>query len=326
MPVKNAGVYLEACLDSIINQEYQDWELIAINDHSKDNSADILSDYDARDNRVTWQDNSGHGIIEALRLAHSLSSGNYITRMDADDLMTADKLKVMQAQLEDYSHGHLALGQVKYFSENSLGDGYKKYANWLNKLISKGENWKDLYKECVIPSPCWMVHRVDLKRAGAFEPELWPEDYDLCFRFYMAGLKCIPSDKILHHWRDYSERTSRNDPHYADNRFLNLKCEYFFRMHPRKDQNLVLWGAGKKGKSIADKMIEKQQDFIWLSNNENKIGKEIYGIIIQHQDDIEYINNPCILIAVSNPTEQKELEEKLLALKLVKGINYHFFC
>ena len=156
--------------------------------------------------------------------------------MDADDIMSVDKLKVMQAQLEDYSYGHVALGQVKYFSENELGEGYKKYAYWLNGLTATGENWKDLFTECVIPSPCWMVYRVDLKRAGAFDSELWPEDYDLCFRFYMAGLKCIPSDKTLHHWRDYSDRTSRNDPHYADNRFFELKLLYFLKMYPRRDQ------------------------------------------------------------------------------------------
>lgn len=326
MPVKNAAPYLEECLNSILAQEYENWELIAVNDHSSDGSENILDAYAKKDKRITRHNNRGKGIIEALRLAYQLSTGDFITRMDADDIMTTDKLKVMQAQLADYSYGHVALGQVKYFSENELGEGYKKYANWLNGLCATGENWKDLFKECVIPSPCWMVHRVDLKRAGAFDSELWPEDYDLCFRFYMAGLKCIPTDKILHHWRDYSDRTSRNDPHYADNRFFELKLLYFLKMYPRRDQNLVLLGAGKKGKAIAEKLNQEKMNFTWLSNNKKKIGKEIYGHIIQSQEQLTAMKSPVFMIAISNPKEQNEIEKQILEMGLVRGMHYHFFC
>lgn len=325
MPVKNAGLYLVECLDSIINQEYKHWELIAINDHSTDDSENILETYANKDVRISFKKNSGSGIIDALRLAYSLSSGNFITRMDADDIMTSNKLRIMQTQLADYQQGHIALGQVKYFSENELGDGYKKYAAWLNSLIVSGENWKDIFRECVIPSPCWMVYRTDFNKAGAFDNDLWPEDYDLCFRFYMAGLKCIPTEDILHHWRDYGDRTSRNDPHYADNRFFELKLHYFLKMYPRSDQNLVLMGAGKKGKQIAKKLVDEKLDFNWLSNNEKKIGKEIYGLQLQSEKELLAIKNPIIIIAISNPSEQKLLEELLLNQGLIKGHNYHFF-
>jgi len=326
MPVKNAAPYLKECLDSILGQEYENWELIAINDHSSDGSEIILDAYAKKDARISWHSNKGKGIIEALRLAHQFSTGNFITRMDADDIMTSNKLKVMKAQLADYGYGHLALGQVKYFSENILGEGYRRYTTWLNDLCATGENWKDLYKECVIPSPCWMVYRVDLKRAGAFDSELWPEDYDLCFRFYMAGLKCIPTDQILHYWRDYSNRTSRNDPHYADNRFFELKLHYFLRMYPRNDQNLVVLGAGKKGKAIAQKLNEEKVKFTWLSNNEKKIGKEIYGHILQSQELLPKVQSPVFMIAISNPDEQDKIEKLILNMDFVRGKHYHFFC
>lgn len=325
MPVKNAGIYLTECLDSIINQEYKHWELIAINDHSSDSSEDILQIFAEKDARISSAKNTGSGIIEALRMAYSLSKGNFITRMDADDIMTINKLGVMQAQLEDYALGHIALGQVEYFSENEIGDGYKRYAAWLNTLTASGENWKDLFRECVIPSPCWMVHRFDLDKAGAFDKENWPEDYDLCFRFYMAGLKCIPSQEILHRWRDYGERTSRNDPHYADNRFFELKLHYFLKIHTRSDQQLVLMGAGKKGKQIAKRLIEENKSFAWLSDNKKKIDKDIYGVKIQSQNNLANIKNPCVIIAISNPEEQTLLEKILKDQSLVKGHNYHFF-
>ena len=326
MPVKNAGPYLSACLDSIINQTYKDWELIAVNDHSTDDSVSILEKYASVDPRISVLPNHGNGIIEALRLAYKNSTGFFITRMDADDLMAEDKLEVMKAQLEEYGIGHIALGQVEYFSENQLGDGYKKYASWLNELISKGDNWKDLYKECVIPSPCWMTHRFDFEKAGAFSSDFWPEDYDLCFRFYQAGLKPIASNKVLHHWRDYSERTSRNDPHYSDNRFLDLKCHYFLKLGLSHKKNLVLWGAGKKGKAIASYFNEQKVDFKWLSNNENKIGKNIYNRILDDQSTILKIDNPLVVIAVANHEEQEEIKKILDGRDLEWGFQYLFFC
>lgn len=326
MPVKNAGPYLTECLNSIINQTYLDWELIAVNDHSSDDSVLILESFADKDARISVLHNQGKGIIEALRLAHKNSTGVYITRMDADDIMAPNKLEAMQAQLDDYGIGHIAMGQVKYFSENKLGDGYKKYADWLNQLISTGENWKDLYKECVIPSPCWMAHRNDFEKAGAFNSEFWPEDYDLCFRFYQAGLKPIASDQVLHHWRDYDNRTSRNDPHYADNRFLDLKCHYFVKLGLSQKKNLVLWGAGKKGKAIASYLNEHKVDFRWLSNNEKKIGKSIYDRILENQSEILNIENPLVVIAVANHDEQQEIRTILENRGLEWGFHFLFFC
>ena len=68
--------------------------------------------------------NSGSGIIEALRLAYSKSTGEVITRMDSDDIMSLDKLKVLKTNLENLGLGYIALGKVKYFSEKPLGEGF----------------------------------------------------------------------------------------------------------------------------------------------------------------------------------------------------------
>ena len=326
MPIRNADPYLKDCLDSIINQSYKNWELLAVNDHSVDTTVEILEDYAKQDERIKIYHNQGKGIIDALRLAYKNSEGQFITRMDADDLMLSEKLSTMHDQLIDYGIGHIALGKVKYFSENTLGDGYKKYADWLNKLIAKGDNWKDLYKECVIPSPCWMVHKYDFEKAGAFNSTFWPEDYDLCFRFYQAGLKPIASDTILHLWRDYDNRTSRNDPHYSDNRFLDLKCHYFIKLGLSQKKNLVLWGAGKKGKAIASQFNESKVDFRWLSNNENKIGKDIYGKILENQSEIQIIDNPLVVIAVANHEEQTMIKNILENRNLEWGFHFLFFC
>ena len=93
-----------------------------------------------------------------------------------------------------------------------------------------------------------MVYKTDFDRCGGFTPNTYPEDYDLAFRFYKQGLKCIPSNEVLHHWRDYAVRTSRVDAHYAENSFLELKVNYFLELSHDKEKTIIIWGAGAKGK------------------------------------------------------------------------------
>ena len=111
MPVKNTALFLNECLDSIVNQNELNFELIAIDDHSTDESYSILSNYSSKDSRIKVFKNSGKGIIEALRLAYKKSSGSLITRMDSDDIMSINKLKVLKTNLENYQ---LEIYQIYY--------------------------------------------------------------------------------------------------------------------------------------------------------------------------------------------------------------------
>lgn len=323
LPVKNTADYLPACLNSILNQSISNWELIAVNDHSTDNSPAILKTYAQKDQRIKILDNTDKGIIAALRLAYQNSTGTYITRMDSDDQMAAEKLEVLLNGLSN--QGQLAVGQVQYFSATQLGAGYQKYEQWLNQLSGRGTNFQEIYKECVIPSPCWMVHRNDLDRCGAFETDRYPEDYDLCFRFYQYGLQVIPTDKVLHYWRDYPNRTSRTDAHYSDNRFLAIKMFYFLKLDYQKERPLVLWGAGKKGKWMAQYLVQQQISFQWICNNPKKIGKNIYGQILGDANQFKELDQAHFIVAVANKAAQQEIYSSLEKVGTL-GKDFFFFC
>ena len=230
LPVYNAAPWLEACLSSIVQQTEQDWELLAVNDFSTDNSPTILRAFAQKDARIQVLQNTQKGIIHALRLAFAHSTGDLITRMDADDLMVENKLEVLKKNLLDVGIGHVSTGLVKYFSDEQLGEGYQKYANWLNELALGMTPYDEIYKECVIPSPCWMIYKTDLIRCGAFAPDTYPEDYDLCFRFYKHRIKPVSTRQRIHLWRDHGARSSRTMEVYADNRFFDLKLDYFLEL------------------------------------------------------------------------------------------------
>lgn len=325
-PFKNTAGFLHECLESIRNQTYTNWELLIIDDHSTDNSRTIVENYARKDSRIKLLTNQGNGIIDALKCAFRNSKGDYITRMDSDDVMTFDKLEVLLNTLLENGNQHLAVGLVHYFREDGISDGYERYERWLNALTIQGTNYSEIYKECVIPSPCWMLHKDDLLVCDAFNPNRYPEDYDLTFRFYKHKMKCIPCDKVLHHWRDYTTRTSRTDEHYAQNYFLEIKLHYFLELDYDRNRILTVWGAGFKGKRIARMLKKKNVPFIWICNNPKKIGKHIYDIELHSFTFLNELENAQCIVTVSNELSQERIRNYFETQKMKSMVDYFFFC
>ena len=326
IPFKNTEHYLPECLDSILGQTYLQWEVLAVNDHSTDNSFELLTAYSKKDKRFRVFNNEGSGIIPALQTSYAKATGDFITRMDSDDIMKPDRLLAMVKSLEQKGRGHVAVGQVKYFSDRGISNGYERYEAWLNELTSGGNNYNEVYKECVIPSPCWMAHREDLDKCGAFGSDRYPEDYDLTFRFYEGGLKVIPCSQILHMWRDYDTRTSRTHEHYAQNYFLDIKLHYFLKLDYNETRPLVVWGAGFKGKTIAKKLLDQGVQFVWLCDNPLKIGKKIYGQELVHFDKLKTLDSPQSIITVANEAAQQEIRVFFGKIGQLPMKDYYFFC
>ncbi|WP_242134845.1 glycosyltransferase [Aestuariivivens marinum] len=326
IPFKNTESFLPECIESIINQTYKHWEVLIVDDGSIDNSFKVVEQYAKKDERIKLLRNNGEGIIQALQLAFKYAKGTFITRMDSDDIMPNNKLEVLTKLLMEYGQKHVAVGQVKYFSKNGVGPGYKSYEKWLNNLVQTGSNYTEIYKECVIPSPCWMVYKSDLIACDAFNPDIYPEDYDLTFRFYKHGYKCIPCNQILHYWRDYSTRTSRTHIHYAYNHFTTLKTKHFIDIDYNVNKTLVVWGAGNKGKIAAKIFLKRGIPFEWICNNPNKIGKSIYGKPMQPFDKLKQIKNSQSIITVANKKAQKEIRQYFNELGLKPVKDYVFFC
>ena len=314
------------CIDSILNQTYTDWELLIIDDHSTDDSHNIVVEYSKKDPRIKLYKNSGSGIIQALQTAFNHSEGSYITRMDSDDIMHPDKLEFMISDLKQYGRHHIALGLVQYFSDDGISNGYARYEAWLNHLTKTGNNYSEIYKECVIASPCWMLHRDDLIACDAFNPDRYPEDYDLTFRFYKHNIKCIPSHQLLHYWRDYSTRTSRTHEHYAQNYFLDIKLRYFLELDYDASRPLTVWGAGFKGKTIAQQLVDKNIPFYWICDNPKKIGKDIYDQKLLNFDYLQELNHPQSIVTVANEQAQEAIRAYFETHDMQSMIDYFFFC
>ncbi len=312
MAVKDTEPYLRDCLDSIVEQSYFNWELIAVNDHSTDRSLDILNDYASKDSRIRVFNSEGQKLIPALQTGVKHCRGPLINRMDSDDKMPDYKLKKLVKEWQKHGKGYVIAGGTEHFvDEGKVGDGFVRYEQWLNGVAKHGLHAEEIYQECVIPSHSWIIHKDDFDRVGAFDPMVYPEDYDLCFRFYKAGIKIIGINIVLHYWRDRSDRISRTWDCYKDNRYFELKLRYFYELDRDNKRPLVLWGAGRNGKDMAKLLKIREAHFHWVCDNPKKIGKEIYGIVMEGYKHIPDLSNPQIMIVVSSPKSKKIIRNQL---------------
>lgn len=100
MPAYNAERYLKRAVDSILQQTFTNFELLLINDGSKDGSKDIIAQYAKQDSRVVAINQENMGLVETLRKGIDLAKGVYIARMDADDISTPRRLEIQNDMLD----------------------------------------------------------------------------------------------------------------------------------------------------------------------------------------------------------------------------------
>lgn len=98
MPMRNAAAHLRSALDSVWQQTFADVEVIALNDGSSDDTAAILRSM--TDERLRVIDLPPSGIVAACNRGIDEARGDYVARMDADDLMTPDRLRAQVAELD----------------------------------------------------------------------------------------------------------------------------------------------------------------------------------------------------------------------------------
>ena len=322
LPVFNSENFLQDCLDSILKQSFINWELILVDDYSTDKSMEIIQAYEKKDSRLKYIKNTKEkGIIPALEEGYKVSRGTYISRMDSDDIMPENKLVILFKNLTTKGEGYVSTGMVKYFSSNKeLEEGYRNYESWLNGLITEQDIWSEVYKECPIASPNWLISRTDLEKSGGISIGIYPEDYDLVFRMYKTRLKIVKSSEITHLWRDHPQRVSRNSLVYKDNNFLQLKCKYFLEIERFKYKHIYVWGAGRKGKVIAKNLNDFKLNFTWITNNKKKVGHYISDILIQDFLDQIYIPESAVIISTTQDRSQ------ILEFCKSKKLTPYLFC
>ena len=119
LPVYNAGKYLRDSIESILNQSYKNFELIIINDGSKDESLNVIEEYKQNDERIIVINRENRGLIASLNEGIEKSRGNYIARMDQDDISLENRLEIQYEYMKD-NNLDICGGDYLEIDENSV--------------------------------------------------------------------------------------------------------------------------------------------------------------------------------------------------------------
>lgn len=146
VPVYNVEDYLGECLDSIINQTFDDIEVICVNDGSSDRSLEILNEYAERDSRITVidQENGGHAV--ATNRGMKLAKGKYLYLMDSDDILDIHAFEETYNLAEEKNVDFVLFQAINYYMDT--GELVEKENYSMNEIADRvGDsvfNWKDI--------------------------------------------------------------------------------------------------------------------------------------------------------------------------------------
>jgi glycosyltransferase involved in cell wall biosynthesis len=270
MPVRDEALYLAEALDSLSAQTLEDFEVLVVDDGSRDGSAEIAESRARDDSRFHVLRQQRAGLVAALERARAEARGRYVARMDGDDVALPHRLEVQAAALED---GRLAAcgGGVAYFPDETVREGARRYERWINRLVTEEAAARDVFVECPIPHPTLMARREVLE----YRPCEWPEDYDLVLRLWAHGKRFRNVDEVVLRWRDHPARLSRTAPRYSLDAFVRCKVAYLRATLLRGFESVIIWGAGPVGKSFAREVGLQVVAFVDV--DPRKIGKHVYG-------------------------------------------------
>ena len=317
LPVYNDQQTLPAALKSVLKSPDDKFEGVVIDDGSTDGSGGIADTFADRDDRIRVIHTKHKGLISALNNGIQEARGEWILRMDADDIAHPSRNQAYRQFIADNPEVDVIGSLIKYFPRRQLKEGLIAYEQWVNAICSHQDMTRDIFVECPIPHPTLAYRRKDAIDAGGYCDNGLPEDYDLILRFWEQGKKLGKIPKQLLFWRDHPNRLSRTDPRYSLDRFMALKVKVLKRSL-LKNRDAVVSAAGPVGKAFARELMAQGIRIVaFLEVDPDKIGNQVYGLPVWPVDKARELKGPLILHAVG----QKGGREQGRNLYLSWGLN-----
>ncbi|HEX8327809.1 MAG TPA: glycosyltransferase family 2 protein [Hymenobacter sp.] len=231
IPCYNYGWLLPETLDSVLAQTHEHWECLIINDGSTDNTKAIAEDYVKRDGRFRYMQQENMGMSAARNRGLREATGVYVQLLDADDLLTPQKLEVHVATLENHPSADLAYGDMRYFQhgEPSLlsRSADMKDTTWVRGVQGSGETILNaLIEGNIMVSNAPLMRAALMQSVGPFDESLrWVEDWQYWVRCAIAGacFRYVPDSNAWALVRVHPTSTSHNMQRMHDHEVLVRK-------------------------------------------------------------------------------------------------------
>jgi GT2 family glycosyltransferase len=182
LPVRDAEAFLAEAIRSVLGQTFGDWDLVIVMDQSTDRSEAIAREFAAAETRIRLMANTGRGLPAALNTGTASASGDLLARLDADDLMTADRLS-RQVTLLDENPQAVIVGSQAIVIDSLSEDIGRIEVPTADSALRTALTRRNPFVHSSI-----LMRRSAFVNAGGYR-ETFPlvEDYDLWLRLAAQG-------------------------------------------------------------------------------------------------------------------------------------------
>jgi glycosyltransferase involved in cell wall biosynthesis len=324
MPCYNAAATLDEALQSLVDQDMDDFEIVAVDDGSEDHSAVLLEAWARRDPRIRVISQPHRGIIPALNRGLAACRAPLVARMDADDRSHPTRLSRQAAYLGDHPEIGVVSCQVAGFPASLVREGFRIYMDWLNGLLVDADIRREIFVESPLPHPSVMVRRGLLEQIGGYQENGWAEDYDLWLRMYLSGVRFGKIPAVLLDWREHPTRLTRADSRYSLENFIRAKAHYLMDGPLAGRDAVIIWGAGMMGRRISKHLIRNGASVeVFVDIDPRKIGRTRRGRPVIAPGDLpdwwSRSQAPVLLAAVGARGARQLIRQQLQALQLREG-------
>jgi hypothetical protein len=322
LPVRDGAAHLSECIASLEAQSEAAFEVIAVDDGSRDRTPELLRAWAERDPRVRVVTQEPLGLVAALERARAEARGLWLARMDADDVALPRRFAAQRALMEADSGLVACGGGVHYVPRPALKGGALRYERWLNSLTTPDAIVRDLFVECPLAHPTFFLRADAVAAVGGYRDRGWPEDYDLLLRLWRAGGRLGVVPEVLLHWRERGGRLSRVHPAYSAEAFRRCKAHHL-AASLLAGRDVVVWGAGPTGKAFALALAQEgARTRAFVDLDPRKVGKVIHGAPVLAPAELRREPGAFCVAAVGQPGARDEIRAALVAGGWREGVDF----
>lgn len=259
LPAFNAAGTLPRALDSLHQQTFPDWELLAIDDGSTDTTPDLLAAAARLEPRIRVLTRPHAGLVAALNAGLEQARGDLVARMDADDESHPERLDEQVRHLDENPDLGVSGCLVEFGGDRTDRAGYAAHVDWLNTLVTPDAIERARFIDAPFAHPSVLFRRALVAAHGGYRDGDFPEDHELWLRWLEAGVRMAKVGRTLLLWNDPPDRLSRTHPRYAPEAFYRLKAGYlanWLRTHLPPGQPILIWGAGRLTRRRVEPLLQ----------------------------------------------------------------------
>lgn len=212
VPIYGVELYLNRCVDSIVNQSYTNLEIILVDDGSPDRCGEICDEYALKDERVKVIQKKNGGLSDARNAAIDVAMGEYFVFVDSDDYVSIDYVETLYNLI--MKHGcKVGVACLQEFYENELPDtkqdAYKEF------VFDKWEGIEKMFYQELFDTtaPCKIYHRSLFEKGVRFPYGLYYEDLQTIYLLFLWSENIVYCNKKIYYYfqrRDSIERQTFN--------------------------------------------------------------------------------------------------------------------